>query len=263
MTENSPASEDAPTRTGRAALVAVFDKLRQAGMSRVKAIHTALGLTLTIGLALAVLLLYGFAKLTEAVLEGETLAFDRAIMNWMHERRAGWLDTAAIELTALGSMGVLLVVGLTLTVFLWHLEKRRHVAMIWFGVIGSVALNGVLKHIFGRDRPDVFEPLIKVGFLSFPSGHAMNSMVFYTVVGYAIAHTVGPGITRKATYATAGFVIALIGFTRVYLGVHYPSDVLGGFAAGFAWAVMCAALTEAWGKRLAASTQATPAEQKL
>jgi undecaprenyl-diphosphatase len=246
-----PASEDTATKKGGAALLTLVTKLRQAGVSRAKALHAALGLSLLIGLGVAVLLVWGFAELTGAVLEGETLEFDRAVMNWINTHRTPWLDVTAIELTALGSAVVLAVVGLALSVVLWHLEKRRHVAMIWFSVTGSAVLNQALKVIFGRDRPDLFEPLVKVGSLSFPSGHAMNSMVFYTVVGFAIGHVVGPGPARRATYAFAAFLVVLVGFTRVYLGVHYPSDVLAGMAAGCSWAIVCAALTEAWGKRAA------------
>jgi membrane-associated phospholipid phosphatase len=251
--EKDTASEDTPTQKGGAALVVLVRKLRHAGVSRAKALHAALGLSLLIGLVVSVLLLWGFFQLSGAVLAGETVAFDHAVLNWMNTHRTPWLDASAIEATALGSMVVLAVIGLALSVILWHLEKHRHVAMIWFAVTGSLVMNQVLKTIFGRGRPDVFEPLVKVGSLSFPSGHAMNSMVFYTAVGFAIGHVVGPGRTRKLVYAFAACLVALVGFTRVYLGVHYPSDVLAGFAAGCSWALVCAALTEAWGKRAAAT----------
>jgi undecaprenyl-diphosphatase len=250
MTNSRPPRDGSFTRKAAATLMALFNRLRRAGMSRVQAIHTALGLTLTIGLVVAVLLLWGFAQLSDAVLEGQTLAFDHAIMNWMHSHSTAWLDQSAIEATALGSMVVLVVIGLALSVVLWHLERRRHVAMIWFAVTGSVVMNQAMKSIFGRGRPDLFEPLMKVGSLSFPSGHAMNSMVFYTAAAFAVGHVVGPGAARRATYAFAAFLVALVGFTRVYIGVHFPSDVVAGYSAGFAWSVLCAAMTEAWGKRL-------------
>lgn len=253
MTNGGSPPDDTPTRTAGTALVALVRKLRHGGMSRARALHAALGLTLTIGLVVSVLFLWGFAWLTDQVLEGDTLAFDQSVMNWMNLHRASWLDAAAIEFTALGSMVVLTVVGLALSVVLWNLERRRHVAMIWFAVTGSMVLNQGLKTIFGRSRPDVFEPLVKVGSLSFPSGHAMNSIVFYTVVAFAIGHVVGPGRARNMTYAFATFLVVGVGFTRVYIGVHFPSDVIAGFAAGFSWAMICAALTEAWGKRLVAA----------
>jgi undecaprenyl-diphosphatase len=219
-------------------------------MSRIRALHAALGLSLTIGLVLSVLLLWGFAEITDAVLEGETLAFDRGVLNWMHGLRGQGLDQAAIEITALGSMAVMGVMAIGLSVVLWNLERRRHVAMIWFAVIGSMVLNQALKAVFGRARPDVIEPLVHVGFFSFPSGHAMNSMVFYTTAAFAIGHMTGPGAARRLIYGLAALVVTLVGLSRVYLGVHFPSDILAGFAAGHAWALICAVLTEAWGKRL-------------
>ena len=241
--------EDAPTRTAGSALAALAGKLRTAGLSRAKALHAALGLYLTVGLVLAMLLIWAFAALADEVLEGDTEAFDRGILTWIHAHGTPWLDRSAIELTALGSTVVLWVIGLGLSVLLWNLGKHRYVAMIWLASTGSLVLNQTLKAAFGRSRPDVFEWLVDVGHLSFPSGHAMNSMVFYTVAAYAIGHQVGPGPARTGTYAFAALLIAMIGFTRMYLGVHYPSDVLAGFAVGYAWAILCAIVTEAWGRR--------------
>ena len=234
----------------RHALIALVGKLTRAGWSRARALHAALGLSLTVGLGLAMVMLWGFAELADEVLEGETDAFDRAVLGWIETHHTGWLNTSAIELTALGSFVVLLVLGLAVSVLLWHLGRRRYVALIWIASTGSLVLNQTLKAAFGRSRPDVFDWLVDGGALSFPSGHAMNSMVFYTVVAYSIGRVLGPGSARTATYLGAALLIATIGFTRLYLGVHYPSDVLAGFAVGFVWATGCAALTEAWGHRL-------------
>jgi undecaprenyl-diphosphatase len=242
--------EAKPTRTAAAALLGLAQRLREAGLSRVRALHAALGLYLTVALGLSVLALWGFAELAEEVLAGDADAFDRAVLAWIHAHGTSWLDDSAVELTALGSSVVLVVIGLMISFLLWHLGKHRHVALIWIAWSGSLVLNQTLKAAFGRARPDVFEWLVDVGRLSFPSGHAMNSMVFYTVAAYSIGHVVGPGATRKAVYACAAFLIGLIGFTRMYLGVHYPSDVVAGYTVGYAWATVCAVLTEAWGRRV-------------
>jgi undecaprenyl-diphosphatase len=243
-----PIDDDGSDRVVGSVFRALVRRLRDAGLSRAKALHAALGLYLTVGLILAVLLIWAFAALSNEVLAGNTDQFDRAILAWINAHRTEWLDRSAIELTALGSTVVLWVIGLGLSVLLWHLGKHRYVAMIWLASTGSLVLNQTLKAAFGRSRPDVFEWLVDVGHLSFPSGHAMNSMVFYTVAAYAIAHLVGPGPKRTGAYAFAALLIATIGFTRMYLGVHYPSDVLAGFAVGYAWAILCAILTEAWGR---------------
>lgn len=245
-------SGDAPTRTAGAALAAAGRRLHEFGLSRAKALHAALGLYLTVALGLSMLVLWGFAALADEVLQGDTETFDNAILAWIHAHGTSWMDTSAIELTALGSFVVLAILGLVLSVVLWHLGKHRYVALLWLACTGSLVLNQTLKAAFGRSRPQVFEWLVDVGNLSFPSGHAMNSMVFYTVAAYAIGHVVGPGRTRTLVYTGAAVIVAMIGFTRMYLGVHYPSDVLAGYAVGYAWATLCSVLTEAWGRRAAA-----------
>ena len=237
-------------RAAGGALRGLARRLRDVGVSRAKALHAALGLYLTVALGLSVLALWGFAALADNVLEGDTEAFDRAVLTWIHAHGTGWLDTSAMEVTALGSFVVLAVIGLMVSLLLWHLEKERYVALIWLAVTGSLVLNQTLKAVFARARPDVFERLVDVGNLSFPSGHAMNSMVFYTVISYSIGHVVGPGRARTVVYTLGAILIGVIGWTRMYLGVHYPSDVVAGYTVGFAWATICAVLTEAWGKRL-------------
>lgn len=250
-----PMNGDGSTEKAGAALGALIRRLSDAGFSRAKALHTALGLYLTVSLILSMLALWGFAELADEVMEGDTEKFDRAILTWIHAHGTSWLDTTAMEFTALGSFVVLALIGLALSVVLWHLAKHRYVALIWLACTGSLVLNQTLKSAFQRSRPDVFEWLVNVGSLSFPSGHAMNSMVFYTVCAYSIGHVVGPGRTRSLTYALAALVVGLIGFTRVYLGVHYPSDVLAGYAVGYTWAILCCILTEAWGRRAAAARE--------
>src|SRR6185436_2172532 len=156
MAQARPMNESAPTRSAGNALGALVRTLRQAGLSRAKALHAALGLYLTVGLGLGMLLLWGFAVLADEVLEGDTAAFDRGIMTWVHAHGAPWLDTVAIEATALGSAIVLGVIGLALSVLLWHLGKHRYVALIWLASTGSLVLNNTLKAAFHRTRPDVF-----------------------------------------------------------------------------------------------------------
>lgn len=248
MGNAEPVREDGAARTAATALGALVRRLREAGLTQAKALHAALGLYLTVGLALSMALLWAFAELADEVLEGDTVAFDTAILDWVHAHRTEWLDRSAIELTALGSAVVLWVYAFGLSILLWHLGKHRYVALIWLASTGSLVLNQTLKALFGRSRPEEFRWLVDVGRLSFPSGHAMNSMVFYTVASYALGHVVGRGAARTATYAFGAALIGIVGFTRIYLGVHYPSDVLAGYAAGYVWAIACAALTEAWGR---------------
>jgi undecaprenyl-diphosphatase len=246
-------TQDGSSPTRGAAVGALVRRIHRGGVSSAKALHEALGLYLTVALALGMLVLWAFGQLADEVMEGDTEAFDRAVLGWIHAHGTAWLDTSAIEFTALGSFVVLAVIGLALSVLLWHLQKQRYVALIWVACTGSLVLNQTLKAAFGRSRPDVFEKLVDVGHLSFPSGHAMNSMVFYTVAAYAIGHVVGPGRTKHWVYAFAALLIGTVGFTRLYLGVHYPSDVLAGFAVGYSWAILCAVVTERWGQGVRSS----------
>ena len=108
----------------------------------------------------------------------------------------------------------------------------------------ALVLTQAMKAAFGRSRPEL-EPLVDVGSLSFPSGHAMNAMVFYTVIAYVVGQIVGRGPGRAVVYALGGVVVVLVGWTRLYLGVHYPSDVAAGYAVGYSWAIACCVLIEA------------------
>jgi undecaprenyl-diphosphatase len=208
-------------------------------------VHAALGLYLSLSLVVAVVAVFGFAEVAEDVLEGDTQRFDDGVLRWVRSHRTWWLDRIALELTALGSMVVLCTIGIIVSVLFWHLGSRRHVALIWIAASGTLVLTQAMKAAFGRPRPEL-EWLVDVGPWSFPSGHAMNAMVFYTVIAYAVGRIVGGVAGRTVVYALGGLVIVLVGWTRMYLGVHYPSDIVAGYALGYAWAVSCCILIESW-----------------
>jgi undecaprenyl-diphosphatase len=214
------------------------ERLRRAGLDRLRSVYGALGLYLSLSLVAAILALLAFAELAEDVVEGDTERFDRAVLEWTRSFRTIWLDQVAIELTALGSGVVITVTTALLSVLLWHWGRRSYVALLWITGVGSLVLSQVLKAVFDRPRPDV-EQLAIVRSLSFPSGHAMAAMVFYTVVAYVTGRMVGPGWGRTSIHAFGALVIVLVGWTRVYLGVHHPSDVLAGYTVGYAWAIFC------------------------
>ncbi|HET9949503.1 MAG TPA: phosphatase PAP2 family protein, partial [Longimicrobiales bacterium] len=175
-----------------ALLQLVVRRLVAAGMGGVRALHAALGLYLSLSLGLAALALWGFAELADDVLEGETARFDRGVVDWIAAHRTEWLDWLALELTAVGSAVVLVTIGLIVSVLLWHLGRRRHVALVWIAAAGGAALNQVMKLAFGRERP-AGEALVRALSLSFPSGHAMNATIFYTVIAYTVGRVVGRG----------------------------------------------------------------------
>lgn len=125
----------------------------------------------------------------------------------------------------------------------WYLYSRQKHRLYLYLVclIGSGVLNQTLKHIFERVRPDIL-PVIHAGGYSFPSGHAMGAICFYGILAYFAGLGLRNKLLRWLLMLTAGFYILLIGLSRVYLGVHYPTDVLAGYAAGAVWLWCCITL---------------------
>lgn len=201
---------------------------------------------LWLGIAIPV---FAFGAIAEDVIEGEPFAFDRAILLALREPGdpatpigPAWLPEAARDLTSLGSTTVL---GLILFAVVGYLvlERRRAAAWWIFGaVIGGVLLNNLLKLMIGRPRPDVVGPAVRVFTSSFPSGHATLSAIAYLTLGALVARTQESVAMRIYIMALAILVTTLVGLTRIYLGVHYPSDVLAGWCIGSAWALGCWAI---------------------
>jgi undecaprenyl-diphosphatase len=223
----------------------VFRLLRLIGR-HVEGFYAAVGLFLFTGLALVTLAAAAFAQIAEAVVEGQTEAFDEGILRFMGDIGAPWLDMLALEVTALGARVVVYMVVLVASAFLWQSRHHYSAALLWVAVIGAGLINTVLKLTFNRPRPDVFPWRTQhVGLASFPSGHAMTSIVVYGTLALLIARLAPTRLLRRLTWALAVFVILIVGLSRLYLGVHYPSDVLAGFIIGGAWAIVCALGMEA------------------
>ena len=131
---------------------------------------------------------------------------------------------------------------------IWLLkQQRRATAMtLLIAAIGAIGLNVWLKHLFSRARPALWNHIVDVGNYSFPSGHAMVSLVIYGLIGYILA-TQFPQQQKLITSFTA-ILIAAIGFSRLYLGVHWPTDVLAGYAAGLVWLITCIISLRVWRK---------------
>lgn len=198
-------------------------------------------------------LLAAFLALAEEVGEGETDHVDRALL--LAFRTSGdpadpigppWFEDIVRDLTALGGYGVmsLLVAGVLGLLLLWG--RRRDAVLVTVSVLGSLALNSVLKDLFGRPRPDLVPHGHHVYSASFPSGHSMVSASVYLTLAAMIGRAVPQRRVQVYVLACALGVVGLIGASRVYLGVHWPTDVLAGWAAGGAWALGTWALADAW-----------------
>jgi undecaprenyl-diphosphatase len=207
--------------------------------------YTAVGIFLVIGAGIALAGTLGFAELVEQVREGDTLQFDRRVLAWIGARHTPLLTTFMTEITPLGTGAVvLMIVGVT-AAFLWRTEHKHSARLLLAATAGSILLNNALKLLFDRPRPDVFPWATHAASSSFPSGHAMSATVVYGTVAYLLFRLQKRRWARALTVFAAVVMITLICFTRLYLGVHYPSDVLGGIIVGLAWAGFCMATLEA------------------
>ncbi len=205
-----------------------------------------LEIAILVAILLAVAGLWTFGVLAEKVLEGDTASFDERIL--LALRQPGnlavpvgppWGLQVARDVTAFGgAFGIGLI---TLVVLGYLLLERRYgfLTLIIVSVYGGSALALLFKTWFHRSRPEIVPHLTDISTASFPSGHSMISSVAYLTLAALLARAAPDLATKIYFLAVAVVLIFLIGFSRLYLGVHYPSDVLAGWAAGSAWAILC------------------------
>lgn len=198
------------------------------------AVITYLSFAFFVGIAAA----WSFAVVADEVLEGDTQAFDERVLTWLDGHRTGWLDSLALEVTALGNGATLAVLVLAVSVFLWLTHHRYSVYLLLIAMAGGGLLNFLLKDLFGRPRPTVIDWGTHVSSPSFPSGHAMVAAIVYGTVAYLCGRLEPTPRLRWTTWTLAAVLILAIGASRVYLGVHYPSDVVAGYVAGLAWTAL-------------------------
>lgn len=190
--------------------------------------------------------LWGFMALLDEVDEGESHAIDTAILLFF--RTPGdtanpvgpwWLEVAFGDITSLGSMTVLGLITAAVIGFLIISGRRATPLLVLVSVAGGAALSSLLKLGIDRPRPDLVARLAEVHTLSFPSGHAMLSAVTYLTLGALLARVLAGRSAKIYVLSVAVLLTVLIGVSRVYLGVHWPTDVLAGWCAGAAWAMLC------------------------
>ncbi len=188
-----------------------------------------------------------FVEVTDEVMEG---GFNHAEQQWMRSLRSPedlsqpigprWLQHVGLDISALGGGAVLSV--MTLIVMGYLLIERRFHAVIFLLVaaLGGLFLNKSLKALFGRERPDIVPHLSEVSSASYPSGHSMLSSIIYLTLGVMLARSVKSRTLKIYCISVALGLSFFIGLSRVFLGVHYPTDVVAGWAAGTGYAMLCA-----------------------
>ena len=241
-----PGDRRAEPRSGsQPAKRAVFSLFRWVG-EHVKGFYGAVGVLLLVGVGVIVACVAAFGALADEVMEGGTQQMDDAVLLWMNRHASPALTGVALDVTALGAGTVVWLVMVVASVFLWVSRHRYSVLLLWVAILGSGLINTFMKLFFQRPRPHLFPWRVPyAGLSSFPSGHSMTSMVCYATLAYLIARLVDSRFLRRFTFGLAAVIVVLIGLSRMYLGVHYPSDVLAGFTMGLAWASLCALMIEA------------------
>ena len=191
----------------------------------------------TVGIVSCLLIIYIVAQISDEVLDREAFAFDKIILLWIHSFANPTLDRIMQTLTRLNDPDLVSVIA-GVALILLILRRCYPEAKIFFiDCAGGVILSYGLKSVFGKTRPDLWQSAIEEVSFSYPSGHALGSTVLYGFLAYLFA-------TRYQQfswliYLAAVSIVGAIGLSRLYLGVHWPTDIIGGYGIGFLWLTFC------------------------
>ena len=200
---------------------------------------------LLIGLLVVTLLILGFVMLADEVLEGDLTSFDDMVI--MALRTGGnladpigppWLEEMGRDVTALGSFALLGILLAAVVGYLALIRKRGAALLMAVAVLGGAVISTVLKMVFDRPRPDI-PHAAHVFTASFPSGHATLSAITFLTIGILLTRMTADRRVKAYFLVLAVVLTIMVGLSRIYLGLHYPSDVLAGWSIGSAWAILC------------------------
>lgn len=216
-----------------------------------------LGVHALLGIGASVVLVWLFVLIADAIGDqGLLVTIDQFVTGWLQQHGTEWGESAFYDVSLLGSVVLVAVLGIAIV---WYLVKRDRwrAGLVAVAGGGGTLLDTLLKTVFHRGRPEVASEFVHRQSWSFPSGHAMESTVGYGILAYLlIAHVHGTAKRRAFVTATV-ILVGLIGFSRVYLGVHYMSDVIGGFLAGGVWLLACI-IGDRFARRELPTTSAPP-----
>lgn len=190
-------------------------------------------------------LILAFLQIADEALEGEMEEFDNSILMLFRDPSnvdqvvgPAWLHEMVRDITALGSFSLLGLIVLGVCAYLVMARMRASAWLVLVSVLGGTLLSTVLKMSYNRPRPDL-TAMSEQFTASFPSGHAMLSAVTFLTLGAVLAQLAPTRALRIFTISMAIFLTAIVGSSRIFMGVHYPSDVLAGWCLGAAWALLC------------------------
>jgi membrane protein DedA with SNARE-associated domain/membrane-associated phospholipid phosphatase len=209
-----------------------------------------LGLHLTVGLAISAIFAWIFGGITEDILTGDPFVFvDQWVLSHVLYFRTPLVTDLMIIFTQLGGWVVITMGSLIMTTCLLFKRRMNYLMTYIVAILGGNLLFLMLKMAIHRSRPSSETALIKVGGWSFPSGHAVMSVIFYGIIAYFIVRSIRSWNLGVLIVMAGGFIVFIIGFSRIYLQVHYLSDVLAGYASGFFWLVICITGLEVYSRK--------------
>ena len=199
-----------------------------------------LGLHVTVGLAVILAAGWWFADIAEDMSrDAATRLLDEHVASWFHEHGTPMLTEIERVVSFFGSVGFLTAASVCVAILLVVRKAWSQLLALMLTIGGGSLLNILLKHFFHRQRPVLENPLVTLASFGFPSGHTMGSMLFYGLLALWVAQSTRTWRVRALPFCLAALVVALIGLSRIYLGAHYLSDVLGAIAVGLAWLALC------------------------
>jgi membrane-associated phospholipid phosphatase len=214
-----------------------------------RSMHQRLGLS---SLALLALLqsVAMFAFLAQAYALGSPIVHaDTELANALHANLAPLATTAFTAVTMLGSTPVLVLAAGAAGAYFVRRRRGHDAALLVVTLVGAQLLTWILKAIFERPRPSFEDPVATANWFSFPSGHALSAVAFYGALAYVFADRLRSPRARLVGFGAVGLLVAVIGFSRLYLGVHYLTDVLAGYSAGLAWLILMIGVMRAHARR--------------
>jgi membrane-associated phospholipid phosphatase len=199
-----------------------------------------LSVQLVAGVVIFATMTVALGEISENIINREPLTLaDVQLSNWLHAHSSPLLTKAMFVATFFGSTVTVTCIAVALGLYLLWLRRLCWLAALVISVAGGGLLNKTLKYVFHRPRPHFDDPILTLTSYSFPSGHTMLATVLYGVVAaYLVART-EDWWKRALIILSAGLLIVLVGFSRIYLGAHYLSDVMGALAEGLAWLALC------------------------